>query len=63
MYTILMLGVNNAINKTLRVCTGVETFKTSLLNVLKVQLFFCNWYNISNKPLYAVCWLQSEGDI
>lgn len=42
MYTILMLGMNNAINKTLRVCTGVETFKTSLLNVLKVQLFFCN---------------------
>lgn len=40
MYAILMLGVNNAINKILHVYTWVKTFKSSLLDVLKVQLFF-----------------------
>lgn len=39
MYTILILGVNNAINKTLRVCTAVETFKTSLLKYVKSAVF------------------------
>lgn len=66
MYTILILGVNNAINKTLHVCREVENIQNSTTQMYKKSAVFL--FSVTDRlflisPYPTVCWLEAEGGI